>query len=166
MPTTAVEVAVAVICHRLNEHNEHIDTQNADDLRFLLGYRHAKQDQGNCHEFVGGKIEPCENATDALIREVKEEIGLDIRQNRLVKLGQIEHDYPNKSVRLHVYQVHLTAVQYHKFNHSVEQKTALGKSMLMGKQGQPLIWVKLQDLLNERYHLPDANIQILQWLKA
>lgn len=182
MPITAVDVAVAVI--RYDGYVNADVTANEDDGRhaswFLLGYRHAKQDQGGCHEFVGGKIESSETATDALIREVQEEIGLDIRHNELTKLGEIEHEYPNKCVRLHVYEVRLTAEQYRDFNQSVaqaqpnEKKSPTFSGMLsgtlsgalLGRQGQPLIWVTLPELLAERYRLPDANAQILSWLKS
>lgn len=67
-----VNVAVAVI---------HFNNQ------YLLGFRHASQHQGNRYEFVGGKIEPDETPTQGLIREVHEEIGLDIAQNTAVKMG-------------------------------------------------------------------------------
>lgn len=67
-----VNVAVAVI---------HFNKQ------YLLGFRQASQHQGNRYEFVGGKIEPNETPAQGLIREVHEEIGLDIAQNTAVKMG-------------------------------------------------------------------------------
>lgn len=180
MLTTKIDVAVAVIRHDADVLNDAVlndavlndassNAVNNNTSWFLLGHRHATQDQGDCHEFVGGKIEPSETATDALIREVQEEIGLDIRQNKLTKLGEIEHDYPNKCVRLHVYEVRLSAEQYHEFNQSVTQtqvNNKNGQPALLGRLGQPLVWASWQELLGGRYRLPDANAQILTWLSA
>ena len=50
-----------------------------EEGRILIGQRKEK---GKCPllwEFPGGKIEPGENPEDCLLREVKEELNLDIR---------------------------------------------------------------------------------------
>ena len=44
-------------------------------------------------EFPGGKIEAGESKEDALIREIKEELELDI--NNLEYLATVDYDYPN-----------------------------------------------------------------------
>ena len=133
-----VNVAVAVI---------HFNNQ------YLLGFRHASQHQGNRYEFVGGKIEPNETPTQGLIREVHEEIGLDIAQNTAVKMGVIRHDYADKSVALHVFKIQVSQAQFE------------GLQQSKGKEGQAVTWVHQSDLLANQYPLPDANARILEWLK-
>ena len=69
--TAIVKVAVAVIYYK---------------EQYLLGFRSIAQHQGNRYEFVGGKIEADETTSAALIREVSEEIGIDISDNILANL--------------------------------------------------------------------------------
>nr|WP_313091139.1 NUDIX domain-containing protein [Moraxella sp. CTOTU48268] len=133
-----VNVAVAVI---------HFNNQ------YLLGFRHASQHQGNRYEFVGGKIEPDETPIQGLIREVHEEIGLDIGQNIAVKMGVIRHDYADKTVALHVFKIQVSQAQFD------------GLQQGKGKEGQTVTWVHQSDLVANQYPLPDANARILDWLK-
>ena len=44
-------------------------------------------------EFPGGKVEEGEKPEDAIVREIKEELGADITVTGL--LTTVEHDYPN-----------------------------------------------------------------------
>lgn len=133
-----IRVAVAVICYQ-------------DE--FLLAMRQAHQHQGGKLEFVGGKIEQGESATSALIREVDEEIGLKLHTDQLVRFGVIAHDYTNKSVELHIYQVHLNDAQYQDFRHRTH-----------GCEKQALHWLNIDELLMSGDRLPAANGRILDWL--
>lgn len=133
-----VNVAVAVI---------HFNNQ------YLLGFRHANQHQGNRYEFVGGKIEPNETPKQGLIREVVEEIGCDLTNNFIVKMGVIRHDYGDKSVALHVFNSEVTQTQFDNLQHS------------QGIEGQAITWVPQSDLLANQYPLPDANARILDCLR-
>ena len=138
-PAQIVNVAVAVIHYQ---------------QRYLLGYRHASQHQGDRYEFVGGKIDEGEAAIAALIREVSEETAIDISGNHAIKFGRLHHDYGDKHVCLQVYNVELSAAQYQQH-----------KNDEFGLEGQALVWVDQADLLANNYHLPAANITILAWLR-
>lgn len=52
-------------------------------------------------EFAGGKIEPGELPQAALVREISEELGLQIRVEQLIYT--VERDYPAFHLRLHCY---------------------------------------------------------------
>ncbi len=123
--------------------------------QYLLAYRNASQHQGNLYEFIGGKIEDNESPLQALIREVDEEIGTELTANQCHEMGVIEHDYIDKEVCLHVFSVMLTDSQFNK----LEKQTT-------GNLNQPLYWVEKADLLAKKYPLPEANGEILEWLKT
>lgn len=55
----------------------------------------------NMWEFPGGKIEVGETRENALIREIKEELELDI--NKLEYLTTVDYDYPNFHLTMHCY---------------------------------------------------------------
>lgn len=84
-----MKVAVAVI---RDEHN-----------RVLIAQRPLHASHGGFWEFPGGKLEADETAEQALIREVKEEIGVEVMEHQL--LGEVHHQYPNKAVHLIVFYV-------------------------------------------------------------
>ena len=48
------------------------------DGRWLMHRRPAHKEHGGLWEFPGGKVEPGESPGNALVREVSEELGLDI----------------------------------------------------------------------------------------
>ncbi len=62
------------------------------DNKILIAKRLKGEFKG-LWEFPGGKIEPQENALEALKREIKEELEIDITINK--HFMQIEYDYPS-----------------------------------------------------------------------
>ena len=50
-------------------------------------------------EFPGGKLEPGETSDAALVREIREELGVEIRTR--MPLPSVEYHYPDFSIRLH-----------------------------------------------------------------
>ena len=52
-------------------------------------------------EFAGGKVEPGESDEEALIREIREELDVEIAVERL--LGTVDHDYPEYHMNMRLY---------------------------------------------------------------
>lgn len=52
-------------------------------------------------EFPGGKLEPGESAREALVREIREELDVDIRVGRLIET--VEYDYPEFHLTMHCF---------------------------------------------------------------
>ena len=73
------------------------------DGSFLLGQRPLGKPYEGYWEFPGGKLEAGESVFDALFRELKEELGIEIEASKPWKM--IEHDYPHAYVRLHLHIV-------------------------------------------------------------
>lgn len=71
--------------------------------RVLITQRPLSASHGGLWEFPGGKLEDNEAADSALIRELKEELGIDVTEYRF--LGEIQHHYPTLSVHLIIFQV-------------------------------------------------------------
>ena len=69
-----------------------------DGERYLVGQRAANKSQGGLWEFMGGKIEPGETPEQALARECREELALEIENGHI--LDSVIHDYPEKTIRL------------------------------------------------------------------
>ncbi len=83
-------------------HDKHIiDVVGAiikDGDRYLVGQRPANKAQGGMWEFMGGKIEPGETPEQALARECREELALEIENERII--DSVVHEYPEKTIRL------------------------------------------------------------------
>lgn len=68
--------------------------------RFLACQRPLHKARGDLWEFVGGKLEPGETPAEALVRECREELAVEITAGR--EFMQLSHTYPDLTVQLHV----------------------------------------------------------------
>ncbi len=68
------------------------------DGKLLIAQRHAKSHLGGLWEFPGGKRELRETFEECLVREIREELGVEISVGELFE--EITHDYPEKTVHL------------------------------------------------------------------
>ncbi|MGA7980916.1 MAG: Nudix family hydrolase [Chromatiaceae bacterium] len=71
--------------------------------RVLVTRRASHVHQGGLWEFPGGKLEPGEDVTQALRRELDEELGVQVLAFR--PLIRVPHDYGDRRVLLYVYLV-------------------------------------------------------------
>jgi 8-oxo-dGTP diphosphatase len=66
--------------------------------KLLITQRHAGAHLGGLWEFPGGKREASETFEACLVREIREELGVEIAVGKLFE--EIAHNYPEKSVHL------------------------------------------------------------------
>ncbi len=106
----------------------------------LITRRPPDAHQGDLWEFPGGKVEADESLSQALARELREELGIVI--GRTTELLQIRHDYGDKTVLLDVHVV---------WEFSGEAKPL---------EDQPMAWVAACELSD--YAFPAANEPIVE----
>jgi 8-oxo-dGTP diphosphatase len=112
------------------------------DGRFLLAQRPQGKVYAGYWEFPGGKVEPGEAPLHALVRELHEELGIDVTKAYpwLIR----EFDYEHADVRLHFFRVRAWRGELH------------------GREGQAFAWQRI-DAINVSPLLP-ANGPILHAL--
>ena len=71
------------------------------DGKLLITQRHTKAHLGGLWEFPGGKREPGESFEQCLVRELREELGVEVAVGEL--LERVTHAYPEKTVHLEFY---------------------------------------------------------------
>lgn len=88
------EVAAALIRRK--------DTDGDGKEGFLICRRPPHKARGGLWEFVGGKLEPGETGEQALVRECREELGVEVEPTSV--FTRIVHEYPDLTVALTVYR--------------------------------------------------------------
>jgi 8-oxo-dGTP diphosphatase len=109
------------------------------DEQVLISLRDESLHQGGLWEFPGGKIESGESAEEALARELKEELNIDVI--KATPLITVKHQYPDLAVQLNVFLV--------------EHFSGDAKSC----EGQLFKWVNTGELANHAF--PTANRPII-----
>lgn len=72
------------------------------DGQVLLTSRPIGKNHAGCWEFPGGKIEAHESIFDAIIRELREELGIIVNVANLNQISFIEQIYDNVTIQLDV----------------------------------------------------------------
>lgn len=113
-----------------------------DKDRFMICQRPAHKARGSLWEFVGGKVEPGETKEQALIRECREELDVQLAVGDVFM--DVMHDYPDLLVHLTLY--HATIAE--------------GTPQLL--EHQDIQWIRVQDI--PKYAFCPADCTILQRL--
>ncbi|MCQ2091386.1 MAG: (deoxy)nucleoside triphosphate pyrophosphohydrolase [Fibrobacter sp.] len=85
-----IEVVAGVICRK-----------NAQGTTEFLATQRGYGDYKGGWEFPGGKTEPGETPQQALARELKEELAIDVTVGEFITT--VEHDYPGRHITMHCY---------------------------------------------------------------
>jgi 8-oxo-dGTP diphosphatase len=114
--------------------------------RVLIAERPAGKHMAGWWEFPGGKVAPDESDAQALVRELREELGVDARPQ--AQIMTLTHEYPDRVVDLVLWRV-----------------SATGEPL--GLDGQQLKWVPCDSLEAERLLPADRPfIEALQLLSS
>jgi 8-oxo-dGTP diphosphatase len=73
------------------------------DGRVLIAQRPAGKSMAGLWEFPGGKVEPGERPEETLIRELKEELDITVKEDCLAPLTFASHSYPEFHLLMPLY---------------------------------------------------------------
>jgi len=114
--------------------------------RVLIAERPVGKHMAGWWEFPGGKVAPDESDVQALVRELREELGVDAHPD--AEIMTLTHEYPDRVVDLVLWRV-----------------SATGEPL--GLDGQQLKWVACGSLESERLLPADRPfIEALQLLSS
>ncbi len=111
------------------------------DGRVLLAKRPEGKTLTGLWEFPGGKVEDGETPETALIRELKEELGINVAQSCLAPLTFASHGYET----FHLLMPLFVCRRW--------------QGLAQPLEGQELKWVRAQDLKN--YPMPPADAPLI-----
>lgn len=111
------------------------------DGRILLAQRPEGKALAGLWEFPGGKLEIGERPEDALIRELKEELGITVKHACLAPLTFASHAYEDFHLLMPLYVCR-------RWEGDVD-----------GREGQALAWVRPQKLRD--YPMPPADAPLI-----
>jgi 8-oxo-dGTP diphosphatase len=116
------------------------------DGRVLIAQRPQGKSMAGLWEFPGGKVETGEWPEQSLIRELKEELGITVKEECLAPLTFASHLYP---------EFHLLMPLY---------VCRRWEGIIAAQEQQKLKWVRPNDLRN--YPMPPADEPLISHLMA
>lgn len=87
-----------------------------DGDKFLICQRPAHKARGLLWEFVGGKLEEGESRQQALVRECREELAVEISVGDVFM--EVLHEYPDLLVQLTLFNAGITAGEPQMLEHN------------------------------------------------
>jgi 8-oxo-dGTP diphosphatase len=115
------------------------------DKRVLIAQRPEGKSMAGLWEFPGGKVEPGERPETTLIRELKEEIGIDVSEPCLAPLTFASHAYETFHLLMPLYVCRRW------------------EGFAVAREGQTLAWVRANKLRD--YPMPAADIPLIPHLE-
>ncbi len=114
------------------------------DGRVLIAERPAGKSMAGLWEFPGGKVDPGERPEDALIRELKEELGIVVKEACLAPLTFASHTYEDFHLLMPLYVCRRW------------------EGTVAPHEGQRLAWVRPNRL--KEYPMPPADVPLISHL--
>ena len=108
------------------------------DGKLLITSRPKGRHLAGFWEFPGGEQEEGETLRSCLEREIKEELGIEIKAGK--RLLSIQHEYETKCITLHVF--HCSGL----------------KGRPAAQEGQEAKWVRPDELPNYKFPPPDLKV--------
>lgn len=115
------------------------------DGRVLLAQRPEGKSLAGLWEFPGGKVEPGESPEAALIRELREELGIETKASCLAPLTFASHSYDDFHLLMPLFACRRW------------------DGMATGREGQTLAWVRPERLRD--YPMPPADLPLIPILR-
>ena len=84
--------------------------------RFMICQRPAHKARGMLWEFVGGKVEPGESKEQALVRECREELAVEVAVGDIFL--EVTHTYPDITVHLTLFHASIVQGVPQKLEHN------------------------------------------------
>jgi len=116
-----------------------------DDNRILIAQRPEGKSMAGLWEFPGGKVEADESPEAALIRELKEELAIDVTEACLAPFTFASHGYEKFHLLMPLYVCRRWS------------------GTPMPAEGQVLKWVRANQL--KEYPMPPADIPLIAMLR-
>jgi 8-oxo-dGTP diphosphatase len=114
------------------------------DGRVLIAQRPEGKSMAGLWEFPGGKVDPGERPEDALIRELKEELGIVVKEACLAPLTFASHTYEDFHLLMPLYVCRRW------------------EGTVTPREGQKLAWVRPNRLRD--YPMPPADVPLISHL--
>ena len=120
------------------------------DRRLLIQQRPAGKPMAGLWELPGGKVEDGEYPEGALIRELREELGIEIKTSDAEAFAFVSHAYDTFHLLMPVFMIR-------RWDGRIE-----------AREGQNLAWVSAEEI--RRYPAPEADLPLyerfIEWTRA